>query len=164
MLAGHAELGTLFASLQVLLNLSRMLIAQLVGAKDSAGAPSTCAAASLLALLPSYKMIPSYAATLTCAQLSLSSLRASDAHVDALLCAAEAGARANNSAEAGAAVNSHCAAEAGAAAPLSSLLLAPSRRLPAYGEHVEAMLEGTPLEAAERADFCRALGAVHLTT
>ena len=138
---GHltSQLGGLFANLQVLTNLSRMLIAQLCAAASTPVAPSAAAVTTLLHLLPSYKVYATYVAGLTSAQQSIAILRAADPAVGQLV----------------------SLAEEASGSSVGDLLLAPARRLPDYGTHVERMLELTPLQAAERSQFCRALGAVH---
>ena len=132
-------LAGLLAHVQVLRNLSRMLLAQLTAAASMPLPPSAAAAATLLQLLPAHKVYATYVAGLTPAQHALSALRASDASVQALLTAAEesTGVR------------------------LGALILAPLRRLPEYGMAMERMLSLTPLHAPERSQFCRALGSVH---
>ena len=135
----HVPLAGLLAHVQVLRNLSRMLLAQLTAAASMPGPPSAAAAATLLQLLPAHKVYATYVAGLAPAQQVLGALRASDASVQALLTAAEesTGAR------------------------LGALILAPLRRLPEYGMAMERMLSLTPLQAPERSQFCRALGSVH---
>ena len=133
------RLASLFGNLQVLANLSRMMLAQLSAAADTPASPSAAASATLLALLPSYKAYTLYVSGLASAQQMLASLREQDAAVHELL----------------------STAEASAGATLTSLLVAPARRLPNYGLYVEKMLQLTSLDAAERTTFCRALGAVN---
>ena len=133
------QLASFVALVQTLINLSRMLVAQLGAAANTPAAPSAAAASTLLALLPSYKCYTLYVASLASAQTMLASMRDADAAVASMLHAAE------------------CAAGESAA----SLLLAPTQRLPQYAECVERMLSLTPLDASERTAFCRALSAVH---
>lgn len=139
-LAGPLKsLAAFFGTLQVLLNLSGMMVAQLSAAADTPCAPSAAAASTLLALLPSYKCYTLYVSALTTAQHTLASMREADDSVHELL----------------------ASAEANAGDSLTNLLVAPARRLPNYGLYVERMLKLTPLDAHERTAFCRALGAVN---
>ena len=139
-LAGPLKsLAAFFGTLQVLLNLSGMMVAQINAASETPCAPSAAAASTLLALLPSYKCYTLYVSALTASQQTLASMREADASVDELLAGAEV--------------------QAGDS--LANLLVAPARRLPNYGLYVEQMLKLTPLEAQERTAFCRALSAVN---
>ena len=135
----NKRLATLFGNLQVLANLSRMMLAQLTAAADTAAAPSAAVATTLLRLLPSYKCYNLYVSGLSAAQQMFTTLREEDPEADALITAAESTANAS----------------------LTSLLVAPARRLPNYALYIERMLQLTPLDATERTSFCRALGAVN---
>ena len=146
-------LASLVAHLQVLRNLSRIMTAQLAAAASAPVAPSAAAASTLLALLPSYKIYMLYVGVLPGMLQRLAALRAEDSEADAMLCEAEsaAGATARVGGDGPSSLDS----------TVTALLTAPTRRLAEYSGHVEAMLQHTPVDALERADFCRALMAVN---
>ena len=125
---------------QVLLNLSRTVVAQLDVATAASAPPSASCAAALLALLPCLKVYQQYVSGYHAAQQMLAQLTQHDADFKQLLAEAEAKGDANER--------------------LGVLLVAPVRRLPNYGMYIERMIKLTPIDAAERSGFCQALGAV----
>lgn len=154
-----AALRPVFGNVQVLLNLSEMMLSELVKqqATEPTTTPSAACARALLAMLPMFRVYQQYVGGRSAAVAALGALREGQVH------GAEAARRlAALEAAAAAPIDALSAVGGGhgtaAATTLDDLLDAPSRRLACYASHLARILKATADDGRARPAVAQALG------
>ncbi|KAL3923605.1 MAG: hypothetical protein SGPRY_004166 [Prymnesium sp.] len=137
---GTLDARAVFGNVQVLLNLSRTLVAQLEVGGSANDPPSLSCASALLSILPSLRLYVNYTSTHLEAQQLLGRLTREDESFCLWLLSAEA--------------------QGGESEHLRPLLLAPVGRISCYRDHLRRLVELTPPEGRGGDVLARALASI----